>query len=59
MNGCSNLFVLSSIACQLSECLSEEELTVFAADILALSDMISSILARRSACKELEASDEK
>ena len=47
---CSNLYFLSTIACQLSECLSTEELAVFSADLMTLADMIASILARQAAC---------
>ena len=44
MNNCSNLFYLSSIACKLSECLSEKELTRLSADLVVLSDMLANIL---------------
>lgn len=43
MNNCSNLFLLSTIACQLSECLSEEELNALAADLVVLGDMLVNI----------------
>lgn len=52
MNPCSNLYFLSAIACNLSECLSEEELTVLAADLVALGDMLEAVLARREMCKQ-------
>ena len=47
-NNCSNLHLLSTIACQLSECLSREDLTILAADLTTLSDMLTSILARQN-----------
>ena len=50
MTGCSNLFYLSSIACKLSECLSEKELTSLAADLVVLSDMLANILAHEALC---------
>lgn len=46
MNSCSNLYYLSTIACCLSECLSEKELAVLAADLVVLSDMLANMLAR-------------
>lgn len=52
MNNCSNLFLLSAIACNLSECLSDEELAVLSADLMTLGDMLASILARRAACND-------
>lgn len=52
MNPCSNLFYLSSIACQLSECLTEKELTKLAADLVVLSDMLANIIARQTLCAE-------
>lgn len=47
MNSCSNLFYLSAIACQLSECMSEKELATLAADLVVLSDMLANILAHQ------------
>ena len=51
MSNCQNLYILSTIACQLVECLSEEEAEVLSADLSTLSDMISSILARQALCE--------
>ena len=51
MNNCSNLYFLSTVACQFSECLSEEQLSVLAADLVVLSDMIANIVARNTLCK--------
>lgn len=51
-NNCTNLYLLSTIACQLAECLDENELEILASDLTALGYMIESLLARRSACKE-------
>ena len=48
MNNCSNLYFLSTLACQLSECLSEEVLAVLAADLVVLSDMLANIIARET-----------
>lgn len=47
MNNCSNLFYLSSIACKLSECLSEKELASLSADLVVLGDMLANIIAHQ------------
>lgn len=52
MKHCANLYYLSLLACKLSECLTEDELTILSSDLDVLSDMISNILARQSACSE-------
>lgn len=52
MNNCSNLYLLSSIACKLSECLSPEEIAVLSADLMTLGDMLASLLARQALCKD-------
>lgn len=49
MNSCSNLHYLSTIACCLSECLSEKKLAVLAADLVVLSDMLANMLAHNEA----------
>ena len=51
-SNCQNLYFLSTIACQLVECLSEEELEILSADLSALGEMIESLLARQSVCKD-------
>ena len=50
MNNCPNLFYLSTIACKLSECLSEKELAALSADLVVLSDMLANILAHQDLC---------
>lgn len=52
MDSCTNLYFLSTIACGLSECLSDKEVAVLAADLVVLSDMLANILARSEGCKE-------
>lgn len=47
-NNCSNLYLLSSIACQLFECLSQEELEILSTDLTTLGYMIESLLAHRN-----------
>lgn len=57
MNNCSNLYFLSTIACKLSECLSDDGLAVLSADLMTLGDMLASILARRAMCKNEDSDD--
>ncbi|MDD6444748.1 MAG: hypothetical protein PUF81_02760 [Lachnospiraceae bacterium] len=47
MNNCSNLLYLSAFACQLSECLSEEELAILSSDLVVLSDMLANLIERK------------
>lgn len=51
-SNCSNLYFLSTIACQLSKCLSAEELEILSSDLTALGYMLESLLARQSRCEE-------
>ena len=51
-NNCNNLYFLSTIACQLAECLDEKELEMLSSDLTALGYMIESLLTHQSACKE-------
>lgn len=46
MNGCSNLFYLSTIACKLAECLSDDEISILSSDLVVLSDMLANIITR-------------
>lgn len=46
MKNCNNLYLLSTLACQITDCLSEKEAGVLAADLATISCMISAILAR-------------
>lgn len=50
MKNCINLYLLSSIACQLAECMSQEELGVLSANLVVLSDMLANILAYEALC---------
>ncbi|MGF0017654.1 DUF6774 domain-containing protein [Sporofaciens sp. SGI.106] len=54
MNNCSDLYLLSTIACKLSVCLSEDELAILATNLTALGDMLAVIIARNSARKNKE-----
>ena len=51
MKNCSNLFLLTTLACQLSECLSEKEMAVLSADLMTLGDMLMSLLAHQAVCE--------
>lgn len=51
MNNCTNLYLLSTIACQLSQCLDQDDLAILAADLVVLSDMLANIIARQDACQ--------
>lgn len=54
MNSCTNLYFLSTLACKLAECFTEEELAVLSADLMALGDMLASVLAHQALCKNTE-----
>ena len=50
MKNCCNLYLLSTIACQLAEYLSQEELAVLSADLVVLGDMLANLLATNAVC---------
>ena len=52
MNDCVDLCCLRIIARKLSECLSDDELSIMAASLTALGDMLAVITARRDSCKD-------
>lgn len=52
MNNCSNLYFLSTLACKLADCLDKDDLEILSADLVTLSDMLGSILARQSSCED-------
>lgn len=51
-NNCCNLYFLSSLACQLSECLSQNELELLSKDLTTLGYMLESLLAHQNACED-------
>lgn len=53
MNQCSNLYLLSTIACRLAECFDEKELALLSADLMTLGDMLASLLAHEAICKDI------
>lgn len=54
MKNCSNLYFLSTLACQLSECLDEDELSILSANLSTLGDMLESILACQAASNKTD-----
>lgn len=52
MTNCSNLYFLSTLACQLADCMSEDELSILAAQLTALGDMIEVVIAQQAACEK-------
>ena len=54
MNHCSDLYFLSTVACQLSECLSGEELELLAVNLRALGEMLEVISVRNTLCEKNE-----
>ena len=50
MGYCCDLLFITTLACQIADCLNENELTILAADIDVLSDSLSAIAVRRSIC---------
>lgn len=56
-NNCVDLFALSLLACQISECIDDtEQLELLAADLTTLADMLASISARREVCTNVSES---
>jgi len=47
---CTDLYFLSALACKLSECLTEDELELLAANLQALGELLDVVLARRTMC---------
>lgn len=52
MQNCTNLYLLSTVACTLAECLSEEELTKLSSDLVVLSDMLANLIAHQTTCED-------
>lgn len=56
MENCNNLFLLSTIACKLSETLTDEEIALLSANLNTLADMLQSIQAQRTICSKVDKS---
>lgn len=52
MINCKNLYFLSTLACQLANCLSEEELEMLSSDLVVLSDMLANLSTQQSICEK-------
>ncbi len=52
MNNCSDLYFLSTLACQLSEHLTKDELELLAANLKVLGEMLEVISVRQAICEE-------
>lgn len=52
MENCCNLYLLSTVACKLAECLSERELTKLSSDLVVLSDMLANLVAHKVECED-------
>lgn len=52
MKCCADLFFLSTIACKMAECLTEDELLVLGIELTTLGDMLSVIATKQSACNK-------
>ncbi|WP_312106344.1 DUF6774 domain-containing protein [Lachnoclostridium sp.] len=53
MNGCTDILLISTIACRIAECLDDNELALLAADLLLLSDSLNAIAVRRAICNDI------
>lgn len=51
MQNCTNLYLLSTVACKLAECLPEKELNQLSSDLVVLSDMLANLIAHKSTCE--------
>ena len=54
MKGCTDLYLLSTIACELSKCLTEDELTMLGVNLTALGDMLTVLATRREICEKMK-----
>jgi hypothetical protein len=48
MSYCCDILFITTLACQIADCLDDNELSLLAADTLLLSDALSAIAVRRS-----------
>lgn len=47
MESCTDLYLLASVACQLAECLDQNQLEILAADLVVLSDMLANLALKK------------
>ncbi|WP_369122578.1 DUF6774 domain-containing protein [Lacrimispora defluvii] len=48
MSYCCDVLFISTLACQIADCLNDDELSLLAADTVLLSDALNAIAVRRS-----------
>ncbi|MGN0314702.1 MAG: DUF6774 domain-containing protein [Fusicatenibacter sp.] len=52
LNSCELVTLVSTIACQISKCCSEEELAVLAAIFTQLGDTLATMIAHKNFCQK-------
>lgn len=52
MKNCTDLYLLSTIACKIAECVTEEELALLAINFTTLGDMLSVIATKQAICNK-------
>ena len=52
MKNCADLYFLSTIACKLAECLTEDELSLLAVNLTALGDILQILVTKQAICKK-------
>ncbi|MDD3414611.1 MAG: hypothetical protein PHY47_11500 [Lachnospiraceae bacterium] len=59
MENCCDLYIISTIACKIAECLTDEELALAAANFTMLGDALALIAAKRACCEKQKESTSK
>lgn len=52
MKKCVDLYWLSTIACKIADCLTEDELAVLAIELTALGDLLAVIATKQAICNK-------
>ena len=52
MKGCTDLYLLSTIACKMADCLTDDELAILAINLTALGDLLQVALTKRTICEK-------
>lgn len=58
MSSCCDILFISTLACQIADCLDDDELSLLAADTTLLSDALNAISVRRSVTNSCTTSHE-
>lgn len=56
MSYCTDSYLITTVACGLVDCLTEDEANLLACNLVELGDTIVSILARKSYCQSISTS---